>query len=231
MSGWGEFVAALAVFFASHFLPSLGNLRARLIERFGRRAYFSAYGLLSLAIVVWLIVAAGRAPDVLVWPQRPWMRLVPNLAMPLASVLAVIGIGIRQPFTLGGRRRDIFDPDDPGLAAISRHPLMLALALWAGAHVPPNGDLSHVILFGGFAALALLAIPVFDARARRSLGPQAAGAFLAATSPLSLRPLMRPEWRRRNLRALLIRVAIGLAIWYAALHLHMGVIGVSPFPV
>lgn len=231
MNGWGEFTAALAVFFASHFLPSVGGLRARLIERFGRRAYFSVYGALSLAILVWLIVAAARAPDVFLWPQANWMRWVPNLAMPVAAVLAAIGIGIRQPHTLGGRRSDRFDPADPGLAALSRHPLMLALALWAGAHVLPNGNLAHVLLFGGFAALALAAIPVFDARARRAMGPEAARAFFGATALLSLRPLASADWRARNLRALLVRAGVGLGAWWGALHLHEIVIGVSPFPV
>lgn len=159
MTGWSEYALALALFVGSHFLPRVGGLRDRLIAAVGRRVYFSVYGLLSLALLVWVISAAGRAPYVELWPQMPWTRWVPNLAMPVAMVLAAIGAGLGQPYTLGGRRNAVFDPSDPGLAALSRHPLFLALALWAIAHLFPNGDLAHVILFGAFGLLALAAIP------------------------------------------------------------------------
>ncbi|WP_305970571.1 MULTISPECIES: NnrU family protein [unclassified Mameliella] len=227
MTGWTEYALALALFVASHFVPRLGGLRETLIGAVGRRAYFSLYGLLSLALLAWMILAAGRAPYVELWPQLPWTRWVPNLAMPLAMVLLTCGTGLRQPFTLGGRKA--FDPARPGFAAVSRHPLFLALALWAGAHLAPNGDLAHVILFGSFTVMALVAIPAFDARARRVLGPEAA-AFFRTTRVLSLAPLSDPAWRRANAAGLVLRCAIGLLLWLALLYLHTLVIGVAPFP-
>ncbi|OWU81737.1 NnrU family protein [Oceanicola sp. 22II-s10i] len=229
MTGWTEYTLALAIFVASHFLPRIGGLRDRLIGAVGRRVYFSAYGLLSFALLVWVIVAAGRAPYVELWPQVPWTRWVPNIAMPVAMVLVACGFGLRNPFTLGGKRNAIANPDDPGFAAITRHPLFLALALWAGAHLVPNGDLAHVILFGSFTFMALAAIPAFDAKARCSLGPEAT-AFFSATATFSLRPLTDRAWLRGNARPLTIRAIIGLLIWGAALHLHGSLIGASPFP-
>lgn len=223
MTGWTEYTLALALFAASHFVPRLWGLRERLIGAAGRRVYFSVYGVISLALLVWVIAAAGRAPYVELWPQWPWTRWVPNVAMPVALVLVACGIGMAQPYTLGGRKT--FDPAQPGFAAMSRHPLFLALALWAGAHLVPNGDLAHVILFGSFTAMALAAIPAFDARARR------ASDLLSHTALFSLRPLANPHWRRANLRRLLIRTAIGLILWMGTLHFHALVIGVSPFPV
>ncbi|WP_425101784.1 NnrU family protein [Tropicibacter sp. S64] len=223
MTGWAEYTLALTLFAASHFVPRLWGLRERLIGALGRRVYFSVYGLISLALLVWVIAAAGRAPYVELWSQWPWTRWVPNVAMPVALVLVACGIGMAQPYTLGGRKS--FDPAQPGFAAISRHPLFLALALWAGAHLVPNGDLAHVILFGSFTAMAVAAIPAFDARARRTSD------VLDHTALVSLRPLANPHWRRANLRRLLIRAAIGLILWMGTLHLHALVIGVSPFPV
>lgn len=230
MTGWAEYSLALAMFVASHFLPRLGGLRERLIGAVGRRAYFSAYGALSIALLVWVISAAIRAPHVDLWPQLPWTRWVPNLAMPLALILVACGIGLRQPFTLGGRRGAAFDPARPGFAAISRHPLFLALALWSGAHLAPNGDLAMVILFASFLAMSLAAIFAFDACARRSLGGKA-GAFFAKTAILSPAPLINRDWLRANARRTTIRAGIGLVLWVALLHLHTMVIGVSPFPV
>ncbi|WP_370270237.1 NnrU family protein, partial [Nioella sp.] len=89
MTGWTEYTLALAIFIASHFLPRIGGLRDGLIAAVGRRVYFSAYGLLSLALLVWVIVAAGRAPYVELWPQVPWTRWVPTIASPIATVLVV----------------------------------------------------------------------------------------------------------------------------------------------
>ncbi|EPX75603.1 NnrU family protein [Salipiger mucosus] len=230
MTGWTEYALALVLFVASHFLPRLGGLRERLIGSVGRRIYFSVYGLVSIALLVWVISAAIRAPHVQLWPQLPWTRWVPNIAMPVAIILVTCGIGMRQPFTLGGRRGAEFDPAQPGFAAVSRHPLFLALALWSGAHLVPNGELSMVILFGSFLAMALAAMPAFDARARRALD-DSAEPFLANTAILSPAPLMRRDWLRANARGTAIRAAIGLFLWVGLLHLHTMVIGASPFPI
>jgi len=163
----------------------------------------------------------------MLWPQMPWMRWVPTLAMPVVFVLAAAGVGLRQPHTLGAQRGAVFDPADPGVAALSRHPLLVALALWAGAHVVANGDLAHVVLFGGFAALSLAAIPLFERSARRVEGP----AFFERTALVSLRPFARPDWRQRNLAGLGLRAGAGLLLWGVALHLHAVLFGVSPFPM
>ncbi len=230
MTGWTEYGLALTLFVASHFLPRVGGLRERLIGMVGRRVYFGVYGLLSTILLVWVVSAAIRSPYVDLWPQLPWTRWVPNIAMPIAMILVTCGIGLRQPFTLGGKRGAEFDPARPGFAAISRHPLFLALALWSGAHLVPNGDLAMVILFGSFLVMALAAIPAFDARARHSLGGSA-GAFFANTAILSLSPLIRGDWVRANARGTAIRAGVGLVLWIALLHLHSVIIGVSPFPI
>lgn len=227
---WASFVAALAAFVGSHFLPAATGAREALVARFGRRAYFSGYGLVSLALLAWLVVAARDAPYVELWPAAPWLRWVPNVIMPAVFVLAACGVGAAQPFALGSRRGAAFDPADPGFAAVARHPLLLALALWAGAHAAANGDLAHVALFGLFLAMAVLAMAAADRRAARTLGPGAA-AFFAATATLSLRPFADAGWRARNLRRLWPRAAAGLALWLAALHLHGPAIGVSPLPL
>lgn len=230
MTGWAEYALALALFVASHFLPRAGGMRDRLIGTVGRPVYFGLYGLLSLALLVWVVSAAIRAPYVALWTQLPWTRWVPNVAMPVATILVTCGIGIRQPFTLGGRRDAGFDPSRPGFAAVSRHPLFVALALWSGAHIVPNGDLAMVILFSSFLVMALAAIPAFDARARRELGDATAG-FLASTAILSPIPLFRRDWLRANASNMAMRAGIGCLLWIGLLHLHRPVIGVSPFPL
>lgn len=224
---WVPFGLALAAFVGSHYLPGATGLRAVLVARFGRRAYFTGYGLLSIVLLGGLIVAAGAAPYVELWPPAPWQRWVPNVAVPVAFVLAACGAGIAQPFTLGGRGPA---SGTAGFAAVTRHPLLLALALWSGAHLVPNGDLAHAIVFGGFLAMSFVAIRAFDARAMRALGPAAATAAFRASPMLSVAPLADSGWRRHALPRLAPRALVGLALWAAAFHLHAAVIGVSPAP-
>jgi uncharacterized membrane protein len=228
---WLPFAAALAAFVASHYLPATTGLRETLVARVGRRAYFSAYGLLSLLLLGWLIAAAGAAPYVELWPAQPWQRWLPNLAMPVAFVLAACGLGMPQPFTLGGRRSARFDACDPGLAAITRHPVLLALALWSGSHLVANGDLAHALVFGGFLVMTVVAIRVADRRAARALPAAEAASFFRATALASLAPFGDPSWRRRTLPRLLARALVGLALWLAALLLHVPAIGRSPLPL
>lgn len=228
MTGWAGFALALAAFLGTHFVPTRPAIRARLIEALGRRAWFGVYGLISFAVTAWAIWAAGRAPYVELWPQFPWTRWVPNLLMPVAVVLTVCGLPAKT-VTLGGPRVSKLDPERPGFAALTRHPLLWALALWAGSHVYPNGNLAHVILFGSFLFMAFAAMPAFDARARRALGPEAS-AYFAATATFSVRPLLSQAWWR-TVGPLARRLLLAFAIWLALLLLHPLVIGVSPLPL
>lgn len=230
MTDWIEFAAALAAFFASHMLPARPGVRARLTAMMSRRLYFALYGTVSLLVLAWLISAAGRAPFVELWPQTLASRWVPNCTAPIFWTLVVQGFGLPWPWTLGGRRGAGFDPDRPGFAAITRHPLLIALMLWSGAHMIANGDLAHVILFGSFFGLSVAAIPMFDARARRALPPVDAATAFRATALFSLRPLADPHWLRQNEEQLLPRLLAMVALWALALRLHGPVLGVSPRP-
>ncbi len=230
MTGWAGLALALTAFLGTHFVPTRPAIRSRLIEALGRRAWFSIYGIVSLTVTVWVIWAAGRAPYVELWPQLPWTRWVPNLVLPVAIALALCGLPART-VTLGGPRNSKLDPQSPGFAAITRHPLLWALALWAGAHLFPNGNLAHVILFGGFAAMGLAAMPAFDARARQTLSPDDAGAYFAATAMLSFAPLLTPRWWREEGRLLVPRLALAVGLWLVLLWLHPLVIRASPLPL
>lgn len=67
-------------------------------------------------------------------------------------------------------RNESFDPARPGIVRLHRHPLLLPPALRATAHVVPNDDLAHVILFGTFAGFAMLGRRLIDRRKRREMG-------------------------------------------------------------
>ncbi|MFN3825458.1 MAG: NnrU family protein [Pseudorhodobacter sp.] len=226
--GWAEFALALLVFSASHFLPRWGGVRETLIGKVGRRRYFMGYGLVSLVVLFWLMGSASRAPYVELWAASDWTRKVPGFEMPFAMFLAVIGVGTRWPFTLGSKSGTAFDPTRPGLVALTRHPLLWGLALWSAAHLPPNGNLAHVLLFGGFALMSLVAMLMFDQRAKTALSADDKARLFQAAPLLSPATLLDPTWLTKNRRSVTWRLAVAAMIWAVAFGLHSAVIGVSP---
>lgn len=210
MAGWGEYAAAWAVFLLTHALPARPALKARLVGVLGRAGYGAVYSAVSLAALAWLIGAAGQAPFIELWAWAPWQAHLTQGAMALACLVAALGIGAPNPFSFGGARNERFDPARPGIVGLTRHPVLAALTLWALGHVVPNGDLAHVLMFGGFAVFALLGMGLIDRRRQRAMGAdwhrlQPARSLRGAGSPL--------------------RWLAAAVLWWALALLHPAVIG------
>lgn len=167
--GWLEFIAAFIAFFASHMVPTRPPIRAAIVSAIGPRGFTIAYSTLSLFVLVWLIGAAGRAPFVQLWPWAPWQVHATQIAMLGACLLLSLSVGRPNPFSFGGGL-GIFVADRPGLVRWMRHPILMALAVWAAAHLLVNGSLAHVILFGLFLAFTLIGQRGIDRRKRRQMG-------------------------------------------------------------
>ena len=222
--GWAEFVAAIAVFFLSHTVPVRPPLRPRLEAVLGARGFTLVYSALSLAVLAWLIVAAGRAPYVQLWGWAPWQVHVPLITMLPACLIVALAVGRPNPFSFGGARAQEFDPARPGIARWMRHPLLVALALWAFAHMVPNGNLAHVLLFGLFGGFALLGGRLIDRRKRREMGAEWARLDAARRAgPLLPRPV-------QPLGAVL-RLGAGVGLYWGLIMAHPHLFGVSPLPL
>lgn len=228
MSGWTEFLLAGFLFLASHAIPSMPRLKARLVALLGLRGWTIGFALLSTVLLFWMIFAAGRAPYVALWPQEIWVRWLVNLAMPLAILLGSFGLGAANPFAFEGRP-DGFDPDRPGIVGLTRQPLLWAILIWASAHLLANGDLAHVILFGAFALFTAMGMRALEARKRRQLGAAAWQSLSAHTALIPGVALLSGRWKPRALPSM-IRFGAALLVWVALYHLHGPVIGVSPQP-
>ncbi|MFD0980478.1 NnrU family protein [Tropicimonas aquimaris] len=216
MGDWAELAAAFAVFLLSHSLPVRPANKARLVAALGPRGFTLAYSLLSLAALAWLIGAAARAPVVLLWGRALWQYHVTLAAMGLAVALAALAIGRPNPLSFGGARNAAFDPAQPGIVGWTRHPLLLALLLWSLAHLLPNGDLAHVLLFGTFAGFSVLGMRIIDRRKRREMGADV------------WERLARRDRRITPTRAGLLRLGLGAIAYAVLLVLHGPVIGVQP---
>ena len=218
MTGWVEYGLAFIAFFLTHSIPVRPAVKSRLVRVLGGRGFTIAYSTLSTAVLAWVIVAAGRAPFVGLWDWAPWQNHVTLTVMFLVCLIAALAIGRPNPLSFGGANNDRFDPNHPGLIGWMRHPLLVALFLWAFGHMIPNGNLAHVILFVVFGGFALLGMWIIDRRQNRLLGADQ-WAALADT--------------RREImvtRGGLLRVAIAILVYALLLTLHGPVIGVEPLP-
>ncbi|KEO54224.1 NnrU family protein [Thioclava pacifica] len=228
MDGWSEFILAGMLFLASHAIPSMPKLKAALVRRLGPRGWVIAFSLLSTGLLFWVIYAAGRAPYVEIWPQEIWARWLVNLAMPMAILLGSFGLGTPNPFAFEGRTTG-FDPVHPGIAGLTRQPLLWAIAIWAGAHLVANGDLAHVILFGAFALFTAMGMRTLEARKRRQMGETTWQRLSARTAMIPGAALLAGRWRPQRWPSP-IRLVAAVLVWAALYHLHTPVIGVSPQP-
>ncbi len=220
--GWVEFVTAYVMFYLSHSILVRPPVRSWLRARLGGVGFAATYSALSLAVLAWLISAAGRAPYVPLWGWAKWQVHVPLVVMGPVCLILAFSIARPNPFSFGGTRNDRFDPARPGIVRWSRHPLLLALALWAAAHIVPNGDLAHVILFGSFAAFALLGGRLIDLRKRREMGAE----WQRLRTAVAEGPFL--SWSSTG--GTLARLSAGIGLYAALLWLHPMLFGVSPLP-
>lgn len=223
-----EMVLALGTFLLAHIVPPLPPVRARLVAALGRRGYLAGYGLLSTVLLLWLLVAAARAPYVALWTPGPASYLVPVLVMPVALFLATAGLLQRNPLSLSLRA------SPPGAApgaivAVTRHPVLWGLLLWALAHIPPNGDLVSLVMFGFMAGLAALGFPMVDRRVRKRLGEARWRRLAASTSIVPLAALLAGRAAPERLASLLPAALLALAFYaWFLLHGHALLIGPDP---
>ncbi|WP_119165437.1 NnrU family protein [Algihabitans albus] len=223
MAGWTEYALAFLAFFLSHALPVRPPVKRRLVAGLGPQGFTLGYSLLSLALLAWLIAAAGRAPFLPLWGWAPWQATIPLTAMAAVCLLVALGLGRPNPFSFGGLKNETFDPARPGLVRWTRHPLLLALAIWAAAHMPPNGDLAHLLLFGSFAAFALLGMRLIDRRKRRQMGED--------WEDLVERVRESPKPTGADLTVdLAWRLSAAALLYILLLLLHPQLFGVSPLP-
>ena len=167
MTGWSELVFAFALFVTSHMISARPIARAWLLRHMGKTAYLVAYTGLSILVFGWLILAADRAPYLPLWEPAAWQMWITNVTMPFVCLLLAFGIAAPNPLSIASRNDTAYDPDHPGIVGCTRHPVLWAATLWASAHVPPNGDLAHVIVFCLFAALGVFGALIVDIRKQR----------------------------------------------------------------
>ncbi len=188
------FLVGLVVFFGLHFFSAVRS-RADgqdLREELGQGPYMGLYSLVSLVGFGLIVYGFGEARAEgygALYSPPVWMRHLNLLLMVPALILLVAS----QLPTGRIKKR-------------TRHPMLLAVKIWAIGHILSNGEVVSLILFGSFLGYA-----VFDRIMVKKRGDNGPG------SDVALAPVMD-----------IAAVLVGLGLWAAlAFWLHPVLFGVA----
>jgi len=166
-------------FAATHMVLSSLPVRRWLVGRIGERPFQGLYSLIALAIFIPLVGIyfdhRHAGPWLWVVPRGPALRWPIYAGMTLAFVLLVSSFVRPSPAAVVPG-----DPRPYGAFRLTRHPLLMALALFGALHLLPNGSAADVAFFGGFVAFVLVGAWHQDRR-KLALGVPGFRDFHAAT--------------------------------------------------
>lgn len=141
-----ELAVALAVLILTHLVPSAPGVRPSFIRVFGLTGFRVIYSTVSLAVVIWLIVAYIDAEDgPWLWTPPYWGRWATVFGMPVALWLIAARLMQRPGASRTGIYRLIAAPGSCGLL------------LWALLHLLNVGHARAVLMFGVFAVISAVA--------------------------------------------------------------------------
>lgn len=211
---------ATAAFLALHVFPST-PLRAHVVKLLGEGPYLGLFSLLSAAGLVWMSVAYGRTPMDALWPA---LHFVPVFVLPFAFVLLACGLLARNP-TLTGQASVLKRGDAArGILRITRHPVMWAIMLWAGAHMLALGSVRSVVFFGGLLLLAAAGTTLQDTRKAKALGDDWKR-FAASTSNIPFVAIAQGRTKLVWKEIGWWRPAVGLVLFGVVLYFHAWLFG------
>ncbi|PHP67063.1 NnrU family protein [Zhengella mangrovi] len=135
-------ILGLVVFLGVHsvriFAPAWAEARKASMGEGPWKGLYSATSLIGFVLLVWGFGQARWTAPVL-WAPPFWVGHITALLMLFAM------IALAAYMLPAGR-----------IKAALKHPMLVAVKIWAFAHLLINGDLASVILFGSFLAWAVL---------------------------------------------------------------------------
>jgi uncharacterized membrane protein len=135
-------ILGLVLFLGMHGFSMNRSGRAALISKAGPLGYRAIYNIVSLlgfSLIVWGYAIYRSAGYVAVWDPPTWTRHLAVLIM--LPALPLLFSAFAKGF----------------VKARLKHPMILAVKVWALAHLLANGDLGSIILFGAFLVWAVVA--------------------------------------------------------------------------
>lgn len=219
--GLALYLAAALLLVAGHGVPSAPSLRPRLIARFGRRGFLTAYSVASFLLLGLFVLAyVHLAPATPIY--RP-VTVAPVIALVLTPIAFVL-VALRLATAYG----EPHAPSPPfGIYRICRFPGSIGILIWALAHLQAVGDLRRIVLFTTMSAIALVAL-VKNERLRRNLARAGTPAHLETTSLVPFAAILTGRQRLVIDEIGTAPVMLALVAWLILLGLHAHVFGVDP---
>ena len=218
-----SFLAAIATFILSHMIPMRPRFRNFFEQRLGRTGFLISYSVLSLVVIYWLGYSFAQAPYIGLWGWSEVAAWLPVILMPLACMLVVAGMSSRNPFSLGLGKKG-YDPSRPGITSVTRHPVLWGLILWSSSHIPVNGDVAGLILFGLMLMLSVAGTLMMERVRRRKFSPEVWQRYLAGTAGIPFSRVGSIDWRGIGW----LRIAAGGLLYLLLLFGHQPIIGIAP---
>ena len=210
-------------FAASHMAFSSLRLRPRLVELLGARGFQAAYSLIALAIFVPLIMIyfdhKHAGPHLWWLGASPAVQWAMYALMAVAMALVVGGATSPSPASLVPGKAEV-----KGLFRITRHPLLMGLAIFGLGHLlAARVNAAELAFFGGFVLFPLVGCWHQDQRKLATMGDAYRRfydetPFIPFTGPGAIRGLME-----QPVSALLGALAAGVLRYF-----HSGWFGGAP---
>ena len=155
-------ILGLLIFLGAHSVSIVApGWRDAQAARLGENGWKGVYSVVSLVGFVLLVYGYGQAR------QAPVLLYTPPTGLRHAALLLMLPV---FPLLLAAYL--------PGrIKSAAKHPMLLAVKLWATAHLLANGNLADVLLFGGFLAWAVADRISMKRRTQRPLPGAPAGRF------------------------------------------------------
>jgi uncharacterized membrane protein len=210
-----------ALFVATHLGMTASSIRPRLVALFGDWPYLGFYSLVSLATFVPLVVefSLHKHAGAMLWDLRDVtaIRVFAIVLMAICIPIAVAAYISPSPASIAKRGKPVSGPH--GILKLTRHPLFVAISLFAIAHVLMNGTVGDVVFFGSLLVTCLAGIRHQDRRKLGQLGEPYAK-FCAETSAFPGAALItgRQRWRRGDFPWPALALGIGLFALLLAFH-------------
>jgi uncharacterized membrane protein len=187
-------ILGLVIFFGTHLFSAYRSREPGkdLRLKMGQGPYMGLYSLLSLAgfaLIIWGYGAARPAP--ILYTPPAFLAHINLLLMAFAMIFLAAAY-----LPTGHIKKAV------------KHPMLLAVKIWAFGHLLANGELNSLLLFGSFLLWAVL-----DFRSARQRDRAAGTVYPAGSAG----------------RTVLV-VVLGVAVWALfAFWLHAVLFGVRPF--
>jgi uncharacterized membrane protein len=203
-------------------------VRRALAGRLGERGFLGAFSLLSLLSLVWMSKAYARAPCSPLWATPAALYYLPLLLVPPAFVLLAGAFSVPNPTVVGKESALDGENSARGVLRITRHPFLVAVVLWSGAHLLVNGNLASLLFFGSLFLTAVFGTRDID-RKRQRHSPAAFSRYRELTSVVPFVAVARGR-NRLVLSELWLPLAVGAVLTLLTLAFHDQLFHVSAIP-